>query len=88
MELKDLIRLPLAELENNDREEALRYLLEPDELEVASAGWHEDELQELLGWLGAILADRVDDRAGVREAAAEHFHDVHARVRELHARIF
>lgn len=88
MELKDLIRWPLSELEGSDREEALRYLLEPDELEVASAGWSEEELQELLGWLGAILADRVEPRAGVREAAAQHFHDVHARVRELHARIF
>jgi len=88
MELKDLIRWPLAELAGSDREEAIRYLLEPDELEVASAGWSEDELQHLLGWLGAILADRVVDEGGIREAAAEHFHDVHARVRELHARIF
>lgn len=80
MDLHGLIQTPFDDLAGERREAAFRYLQDPEELEIASAGWSEDELHDLLDWLGAI---EVEGRGDLREAAAQHFGAIHRRVLEL-----
>lgn len=80
MDLRGLIRVPFDDLAGERREAALRYLQDREELEIASAGWSEDELHDLLDWLGAI---EVESRGDLREVAARHFGAIHQRVLEL-----
>lgn len=80
MDLRDLIRRPFGALGGEQREAAFRYLKDPDELEIASAGWSEDELHDLLDWLGTI---EVESHGDLREVAARHFGAIHGRIVEF-----